>query len=139
MRFWVKNLLVNASHLVIMNETDPLILHTDASTVSVGGVLMQEQNLSGKTNHFHLSYLVGSRNAMGNYGAGVVCLHLLRQTTYSVSHGKTIYSEDGPQEPRLSREFVNSKVGPLESPTCEVQISHPAYPGRGKRRGRQTH
>ena len=26
-----------------MNETDPLILYTDASTVSIGGVLMQEQ------------------------------------------------------------------------------------------------
>jgi len=27
-----------------MNKTDPLILYTDASIVSVGGVLMQEQN-----------------------------------------------------------------------------------------------
>ena len=33
--FRVKYLLVNASQLVIMNETDPLILYTDASTVSV--------------------------------------------------------------------------------------------------------
>ena len=36
--------MVHASQLVIMNETDPLILYTDASTVSIGGVLMQEQN-----------------------------------------------------------------------------------------------
>jgi hypothetical protein len=33
----VKDLLVNASQLVIMNKTDiPLILYTDASTVSIG-------------------------------------------------------------------------------------------------------
>ena len=30
--------------IVIMNETDPLILYADASTVSIGEVLMQEQN-----------------------------------------------------------------------------------------------
>ena len=42
--FRVKDLLVNAAQLVIMNETDPLILYTDASTVSIGGVLMQEPN-----------------------------------------------------------------------------------------------
>ena len=42
--FRVKDLLVNSAQLVIMNETDPLILYTDASTVSIGGVLMQEQN-----------------------------------------------------------------------------------------------
>ena len=36
--------MVNAAQLVIMNEIDPLILYTDASTVSIGGVLMQEQN-----------------------------------------------------------------------------------------------
>ena len=36
----VKDLLVNASQLVIMNETDPLILYTEASTVSIGRVLM---------------------------------------------------------------------------------------------------
>ena len=42
--FRVKDLLVNASQLVIMNETDSLILYTDTSTVSVDGVLMQEQN-----------------------------------------------------------------------------------------------
>ena len=40
------------------------------------------------------------------------------------------------QEPRLSREFVKSKVGPLESATFGVQISHSAYPGREKRGGR---
>ena len=41
--FRVKDLLVHASQLVIMNETDPLILYTETSTVSIGGVLMQEQ------------------------------------------------------------------------------------------------
>jgi len=41
----VKYLLVKASQLVIINETDPLILCTDGSTVSIGGVLlMQKQN-----------------------------------------------------------------------------------------------
>ena len=58
--FRVKYLLVNASQLVIMNETDPLILYTDASTVSVGGVLMQEKNGVEKPIIFisHISYLV---------------------------------------------------------------------------------
>ena len=42
--FRVKDLLVNVSQLVIMNETEPFILYTDASTVSIHGVLMQEQN-----------------------------------------------------------------------------------------------
>jgi len=40
----VKDLLVNASQLVIMNKADPLILYTDASTVSIVGVLLQERN-----------------------------------------------------------------------------------------------
>ena len=38
------HLLVNASQSIIMNENHPLVLHTDASTVSVGEVLMPEQN-----------------------------------------------------------------------------------------------
>ena len=42
--FRVIDFSVHASQLVIMNETDPLILYTDASTVSIGRVLMQEQN-----------------------------------------------------------------------------------------------
>ena len=44
-------------------------------------------------------------------------------------------SGDGPQEPHLSREFFNSKVGPLESDPFRVQISHSAHPGRAKRGG----
>jgi cleavage and polyadenylation specificity factor subunit 1 len=39
----IKNLLLNSATLVIMNEEDPLILYTDASTKAVGGVLMQVQ------------------------------------------------------------------------------------------------
>ena len=50
--FRVKDLLVNASQLVIMNETDPLILYTDGSTVSIGGVLMQDQ-IESKKHHLH--------------------------------------------------------------------------------------
>jgi len=43
--FRAKDLLVNASQLVmVMNETDPLILYTNAGTVSIGEVLMQEQH-----------------------------------------------------------------------------------------------
>ena len=42
--FRVKDLLISASQLVIKNETDPLILYTDAYAVSIGGVFMQEQN-----------------------------------------------------------------------------------------------
>jgi len=42
--FRVKDLLISASQLVIKNETDPLILYTDACAVSIGGVFMQEQN-----------------------------------------------------------------------------------------------
>ena len=70
---------------------------------------------------------------MGYHGARVVCFRLLRQATHSLSYGQTIYNEDGPLEPRLSREFFNSKVGPLESAPFRVQISHPAHPGRAKR------
>ena len=51
---------------------------------------------------------------MGNHGARVVRFRLLRQPTHSLSYGKTMYSEYGPQEPRLSREFFDSKVDPLE-------------------------
>ena len=42
--FRVKDFLVNVSQLVIMNESDPLILYTDASKVSICGVLMKGQN-----------------------------------------------------------------------------------------------
>jgi cleavage and polyadenylation specificity factor subunit 1 len=39
----IKLVLLGHSHKVIMNEVDPLILYTDASTTSVAGVLMQVQ------------------------------------------------------------------------------------------------
>jgi RNase H-like domain found in reverse transcriptase len=39
----IKVALINYSHLTTMNELDPLILYTDASTTSVAGVLMQVQ------------------------------------------------------------------------------------------------
>ena len=40
----IKDLLSKSSQLVIMNEQDPLILYTDASTRAIGGVLMQIQD-----------------------------------------------------------------------------------------------
>jgi hypothetical protein len=40
----IKRALAKHTKLTIINEVDPLILYTDASTVSVGGVLMQVQN-----------------------------------------------------------------------------------------------
>jgi len=76
---------------------------------------------------------------MGNHGVAVVRFRLLRQATHSLSDVQTIYSEDGPQEPRLSREFFDSKVGSLKSLTFGVQISHSSHPGRAKRCGRRTH
>jgi hypothetical protein len=42
-----------------MNETDPLILYTDASTVSIGGVLMQEQN--GIGNPFFIAHILSDQ------------------------------------------------------------------------------
>ena len=39
----IQDLLSQSSQLVIMNEEDPLILYTDASTKAIG-VLMQVQN-----------------------------------------------------------------------------------------------
>ena len=39
----IKDLLSQSSQLMIMNEEDPLILYTDASTKAIGGVLMQVQ------------------------------------------------------------------------------------------------
>ena len=69
---------------------------------------------------------------MGNHRATVVRFRLLRQTTYSLSYGKAIFSEDGPQESCLSRKFVDSKVGPLASPTFGVQIPRPTHSGRAK-------
>ena len=90
--FRVKDLLVNASQLVLMNETDPLILYTDASAVPIGGVLQ-----NGVENPSFL-FLISCRinHEMRNHGARVVRFRLLRQTTYSLSYGKTLYSEDGP-------------------------------------------
>ena len=43
------DLLSQSSQLVIMNEGDPLILYTDASSKAIGGVLMQVQNGIEKT------------------------------------------------------------------------------------------
>ena len=40
----IKGLMAKSSQTVIMNEEDPLILYTDASTKAIGGVLMQLQN-----------------------------------------------------------------------------------------------
>jgi RNase H-like domain found in reverse transcriptase len=36
--------LIEHTHLTTMNEVDPLILYTNASTTSVAGFLMQKQN-----------------------------------------------------------------------------------------------
>ena len=90
--FWIKDLLVNASQLVIMNENEPLVLYADASTISVGGVLVQEQKeWNRNTNHIHLSHRVGSSNEMGYHGARVVCFRFLRQyeilSSYTLSLG----------------------------------------------------
>ena len=40
----IMDLLSHSTRLVIMNEEDPLILYTDASSKAIGGVLMQVQN-----------------------------------------------------------------------------------------------
>ena len=40
---------------------------------------------------------------MGNHGARVVRFRDLRQTTFSLSYGKTIHSDEGPQEHSISR------------------------------------
>ena len=47
-RFRVKDILVLANNSQLVIITDPLILYTDASIVSIDGVLMQEQNGIGK-------------------------------------------------------------------------------------------
>jgi RNase H-like domain found in reverse transcriptase len=39
----IQDLLLHHATLIIMNEYDPLILYTDASTKAIAGVLMQEQ------------------------------------------------------------------------------------------------
>ena len=69
---------------------------------------------------------------MGNHGARALRFRVLRQATRPLPYGKTFYSEDIPQEPRLSHKFVNAKVGPLESPPFRVPFSHPAHPERAK-------
>ena len=94
-----------------MNETDPLILSSDASTVSIGGVLMQEKTGIEKPIIF-ISHILS--DTLGNYGIETVCFRVLRQATHPLPHKETIYSEDGPQESGLSLKFVDSKVGLLE-------------------------
>ena len=42
--FRVKDLFVYSAPLIIMKEQDPQLLHTDASTKTIGGVLMQVHN-----------------------------------------------------------------------------------------------
>ena len=54
---------------------------------------------------FLISYRIKRRDE-----ARVVRFRLLLQATHSLSYGKTIYSEDGPQEPRISREFSIPKL-----------------------------
>ena len=55
---------------------------------------------------------------MGNYGARVVRFRLLRQITYFLSYGKAIYSEDGPQESRISRKILRFQSWSLLSEFC---------------------
>ena len=93
--FWVKDLLINASQLVIMNETDPLILHTDATTLSIGGVLMQEQNGVRKTVIF-IAHILSDQATRWRIMELVVRFRLLRQATHSLFYGEKFYSEDGP-------------------------------------------
>ena len=121
--FRVKDLLVNASQLMIMNETNSLVLYTDANRWSIDAITKWHR----KTNYFYFSYLVGSSDEMGNHGARDVRF----RTTTTVASNKSLlillesYRKDGPQEPRISCEFFDSKVGPLESTTFRVPFSHP--------------
>ena len=87
--FRVKDLLVNAAELVIMNETDPLIFYTDASTVSIlfyWWSLDEREKWNRETHHFHIPHLVGSSDALGNYGTGAL---RIREATQSLLDGQT--------------------------------------------------
>jgi len=72
-----------------MNEEDPLILYTDASTKAIGGVLMQLQNGIEKPVIF-VSHILSEQT--GNYGVGTICLRLLCEATWSISIGKFFHS-----------------------------------------------
>jgi hypothetical protein len=85
----IKGLLAKSSQVVIMNEEDPLFLYTDASTKSIGGVLMQLQNGIEKPVIF-VSHILS--DSLGNHGVGTLCFRLLCETTKSLSTGQTIYS-----------------------------------------------
>ena len=117
----VKDLLANASQLVIMNETDPLILYTDASTVSIDA----GAKWSGKPHHFHFTYLVGSSDAMGELElyAFVYCVKQL--TPYLMGKLFTVKTDHKTSSISRIRQFQSWPVGEC---FLGVQIPRPAYP-----------
>ena len=78
----IKDLILNSSQLIIMNEEDLLILYTDASTRAIGGVLMQIQD-------------------------GIdLCICLLCQDSCSLLVGQAFYDPNGPSQPCISCNFI---------------------------------
>ena len=75
--FPVKDLLANSAQLVIMNEEDPLLLYTDASTKAIGGILMQVQNGIEIPVIFILISCLRSSDSLGNHGARALFFRLL--------------------------------------------------------------
>jgi hypothetical protein len=85
---------VQRTKLASVNEQDPLVLYTNASTKAIAGVLMQIQG--GKTVHIRFTYLIGASLKMGNTGAGIVRFRVLRQAMIPVLNGQTIYRSHRP-------------------------------------------
>jgi len=95
---------------------------------------MQEQNGIEKPIIF-ISHILSDQATLWNWSYTPSSI----EATHSLLDGQTIYGEERPQKSCLSIEFVDSKVGPLESPTFGIQISRPTHSGSAKRRGRWTH
>ena len=77
----VKDMVMAHTTRVLMNDSDPLILYTDASTRAVGGVLMQVQGGRERPCVFvsHTLSEQATRWSKGGDGAKTVRLRLLRQ------------------------------------------------------------
>ena len=95
----IKDLLSQSSQLVIMNEEDPLILYTDASTKAIGGVHHQVAYASSKGNreacNLHFSFSLRSGHALGYHGIGTLRVRLLCEESHTLPTWKAIHSSHG--------------------------------------------
>jgi hypothetical protein len=92
----IKGVLAQHTKLTSINEVDPLILYTDASTISIGGVLMQVQSGVEKPCVFISHTLSDQATRWEIMELELYAFVFLCKATSSIPIGPSFYRSNGP-------------------------------------------